>query len=71
MAKSKIKIEKPKRQVMQVKVVLQDKVEPFEDYQKRLNEMLLVLPRPDMGIVVPSASADGRMCCVINYLTEI
>jgi len=52
----------------QVKIVLQGKVESFEEYETRLNEILRTL-KVDAGraIVLPTSANDGRMCCAINY----
>ncbi len=52
----------------QVKVVLQGKVETFDEYETRLNKILKDL-KCDMGqtIVMPTSASDGRMCSIINY----
>lgn len=62
----------------QVKIVLQGKVEPFHEYEYRLNNIIKEQEYQtdeerkssrNAIIVIPSASADGRMCCVINKTT--
>lgn len=68
MAKKKIK-------VTQVLVVLQGKVQSFEDYEKELNAILRELPTKvkldSDPVVLPTADQSGRLCCVVNYRVEI
>jgi hypothetical protein len=63
---------------MKVKLILQGRTESFEEYENRINDFLKIIgegikiqealgSKVIQPIVVPSASSDGRMCCVLNY----
>lgn len=58
------------KKVTKVKLLLQGKVESFEEYETRLNKGLSELHENDdvdHVVVLPSAAADGRLCCCINF----
>lgn len=66
------------KSIFQVKIVLQGNVESFEDYEKRINTELVKIQQQnkmtyssDHAITLPSADQSGRLCCVINYKTEV
>lgn len=61
--------------ITQVKIVLQGKDEPFFEYEERLNAMLLELQSAHkkggvLANVNGTASHDGRMCCIVNYINQ-
>ena len=52
-----------------IKIVLQGKVESFQENEDRLNEMIIELEDGETGVICcPSASADGMMCTIINVV---
>ncbi len=66
---------KRKKTMMQVKLLLQGGEETFHEYEKRLNEIISSIQKKSNYnsevVTLPSASATGRLCCVINYRTQV
>lgn len=66
-----------KRIIIQTKIILQGSKEPFFEYENRLNLIMKNLQTEDnreygdKAFAIPSADHSGRMCCVINYQTEV
>lgn len=57
-----------------IRLLLQGKEESFDSYENRLNEEAQKMQNDNeiiSVIIVPSAAADGRMYCVINYTIVI